>query len=196
MGSGNEQGPGAEEAILAALKAVAKEAGLKVSCRAYLPDSHSQTHCPPVPRQLRHSHGKEKQVHFGILKLRGVISCLARNCSNPWRAFVLFISRRPYQCTHAHLLLHYIVHHALTVHQPMHYPSQGIGSLWCRHQLYNLQPHSGLAQRVLLCVQPFEVPRAVHLSEELWTPENGMLTPTFKLKRDVLRYHSSTTHFH
>ena len=35
MGSGNEQSAQAEEAILAALKAVAREAGLKVSCTTY-----------------------------------------------------------------------------------------------------------------------------------------------------------------
>ncbi len=27
----------------------------------------------------------------------------------------------------------------------------------------------------------------MHLSEEVWTPENGFLTPTYKLKREVLK---------
>lgn len=27
----------------------------------------------------------------------------------------------------------------------------------------------------------------MHLSAEEWTPENGMLTPTFKIKREILK---------
>lgn len=36
-------------------------------------------------------------------------------------------------------------------------------------------------------MQAFEVPKAVYLSEEMWTPENGFLTPTYKIKRDLLK---------
>jgi long-chain acyl-CoA synthetase len=41
-------------------------------------------------------------------------------------------------------------------------------------------------------VQSFELPRAVHLTTEVWSPENGLLTPTFKLKRPVVRRHFQT----
>ena len=36
-------------------------------------------------------------------------------------------------------------------------------------------------------MQGYEIPKAVHISAEEWTPENGMLTPTFKIKREVLK---------
>ncbi len=36
-------------------------------------------------------------------------------------------------------------------------------------------------------LQSFEIPKAVHLSAEEWTPENGMLTPTFKIKREIVK---------
>lgn len=33
----------------------------------------------------------------------------------------------------------------------------------------------------------FEIPRSIHLVDELFTVENGLLTPTFKLKRQQAR---------
>jgi long-chain acyl-CoA synthetase len=33
----------------------------------------------------------------------------------------------------------------------------------------------------------FEIPRSVHLADELFSVENGLLTPTFKLKRQQAR---------
>ena len=39
----------------------------------------------------------------------------------------------------------------------------------------------------MLPAQSFEVPRLVHICNEAWTPENGFLTPTYKLKREVLK---------
>ena len=40
---------------------------------------------------------------------------------------------------------------------------------------------------VRCALQSFEIPKAVHLSAEEWTPENGMLTPTFKIKREIVK---------
>jgi len=38
-------------------------------------------------------------------------------------------------------------------------------------------------------LQGFETVRAIHISSELFTPENALVTPTFKLKRPQLREH-------
>jgi long-chain acyl-CoA synthetase len=39
----------------------------------------------------------------------------------------------------------------------------------------------------------FETPRAIHLEPEHFTAENGLTTPTFKLKRPQLKNHYQRT---
>ncbi|KAI9203795.1 long-chain-fatty-acid--CoA ligase 5 [Polychytrium aggregatum] len=41
-------------------------------------------------------------------------------------------------------------------------------------------------------LKSFETPRRIHLHPDLMTPENGLLTPTLKLKRNVLKTHFKT----
>lgn len=41
-------------------------------------------------------------------------------------------------------------------------------------------------------LERFEVPRKIHLSPEQWTPETGLVTDAFKLKRKELKTHYLT----
>lgn len=41
----------------------------------------------------------------------------------------------------------------------------------------------------LVKLQRFEIPVMVHLSPEPWTPETGLVTDAFKLKRKELKNH-------
>lgn len=42
---------------------------------------------------------------------------------------------------------------------------------------------------ILVKLQRFEIPVMVHLSPEPWTPETGLVTDAFKLKRKELKNH-------
>ena len=42
---------------------------------------------------------------------------------------------------------------------------------------------------LLVKLQRFEIPVKVHLSPEPWTPETGLVTDAFKLKRKELKNH-------
>ena len=50
-----------------------------------------------------------------------------------------------------------------------------------------LKELTGHARKVKL--QNFEIPRAVTLCPELWTPESGLVTAAFKLKRKPIQDH-------
>ena len=45
----------------------------------------------------------------------------------------------------------------------------------------NLEPNS------ILGLEKFELPSALTLIEEAWTPESGLITAAFKLKRKILQ---------
>ena len=51
---------------------------------------------------------------------------------------------------------------------------------WCLFESFVLKLSF---HKVFSRLQKFEIPQAVHLVSELWTPESGLLTAAMKLKR-------------
>ena len=54
------------------------------------------------------------------------------------------------------------------------------GKDWCLFESFVLKLSF---HKLFSRLQKFEIPQAVHLVSELWTPESGLLTAAMKLKR-------------
>ncbi|XP_072180293.1 long-chain-fatty-acid--CoA ligase 4-like [Diadema setosum] len=60
----------------------------------------------------------------------------------------------------------------------------------CKSSTLNQEVHSSLVAAAKEAkLQKWEIPRKVHLSAEAWTPDNGLVTDAFKLKRKPLAQH-------
>lgn len=57
------------------------------------------------------------------------------------------------------------------------------------YKMWNQNMSSNGLPIIVVKLQGFEIPVMVHLSPEPWTPETGLVTDAFKLKRKELKNH-------